>query len=206
MRILSALFAAAGVLCAQNKPVTVCADLRSLTSNQITVAVAQSLPETPQAPAHCRVFGQVLPQVGFEVRMPADWNGRFVMIGNGGYEGEPTDSPARANQYARYMKRGYAVAATDTGHSNITEPLGTFATDRQKLLDYAFRSLHVTADASKLLLRAYYGAAPAKSYFEGCSTGGRQGLILAQRDRKSTRLNSSHLGISYAVFCLKKQP
>jgi feruloyl esterase len=79
------------------------------------------------------------------------------------------------------MKRGYAVAATDTGHSNITEPQGTFATDRQKLLDYAFRSLHVTADASKTVLRAYYGSAPAKSYFEGCSTGGRQGLILAQR-------------------------
>src|ERR1019366_8334175 len=156
MRILSALFAAAGVLCAQNKPVTVCADLRSLTNNQITVAVAQSLPETPQAPAHCRVFGQVLPQVGFDLRMPADWNGRFMMI-------------------------GYAIAATDTGHSNITEPQGTFATDRQKLLDWAFRSLPVTADASKLLLRAYYGTAPAKSYFEGCSTGGRQGLILAQR-------------------------
>jgi hypothetical protein len=71
MRILSALFAAAGVLCAQNKPVTVCADLRSLTNNQITVAVAQSLPETPQAPAHCRVFGQVLPQVGFDLRITA---------------------------------------------------------------------------------------------------------------------------------------
>src|ERR1019366_5959384 len=154
MRILSALFAAAGVLCAQNKPVTVCADLRSLTNNQITLAVARSLPETPQAPAHCRVFGQVLPQVGFDLRMPADWNGRFMMIGNGGHAGEPTDS---------------------------TEPQGTFATDRQKLLDWAFRSLHVTADASKLLLRAYYGTAPAKSYFEGCSTGGRQGLILAQR-------------------------
>src|ERR1035438_6978793 len=181
MRILPALRAAAGILCAQNKPATGCADLRSLTNNQITIAVAQSLPETPQAPAHCRVFGQVLPKVGFEVRMPADWNGRFMMIGNGGYAGEPTDSRARANQYGRYMKRGYAVAPTDTGHSAVTEPQGTFATDRQKLLDWAFRSLHVTADASKLLLRAYYGTAPAKSYFEGCSTGGRQGLILAQR-------------------------
>src|SRR6516225_5755242 len=79
------------------------------------------------------------------------------------------------------MRRGYAAAATDTGHSNITDPGGTFAADRQKLLDYAFRSLHVTAEAAKMVLRAYYGAAPAKSYFEGCSTGGRQGLILAQR-------------------------
>jgi feruloyl esterase len=181
MRILPAILAAAGALCAQNKPVTGCADLRSLTNNQISVAVAMPLPETPEAPAHCRVFGQVLPQVGFEVRMPADWNGRFMMIGNGGYAGEPTDSRGRANQYGRYMKRGYAIAATDTGHSSITEPLGTFATDRQKLLDWAFRSLHVTAEASKLVLRTYYGTAPSKSYFEGCSTGGRQGLILAQR-------------------------
>jgi feruloyl esterase len=181
MRVLPALFALAAALCAQNKPVTGCAGLRSLTSNQISVAVAVAMPETAEAPAHCRVFGQVLPQVGFEVRMPADWNGRFMMVGNGGYAGEATDSRGRASQYGRYMKRGYAVAATDTGHSNITEPQGTFATDRQKLLDYAFRSLHVTADASKTVLRAYYGSAPAKSYFEGCSTGGRQGLILAQR-------------------------
>jgi feruloyl esterase len=79
------------------------------------------------------------------------------------------------------MRRGYAAAATDTGHSNITDPGGTFAADRQKLLDYAFRSLHVTAEAAKTLLRAYYGNPPAKSYFEGCSTGGRQALILAQR-------------------------
>jgi Tannase and feruloyl esterase len=181
VRILPALLAAAGVLCAQNKPVTGCPGLRSLTNNQMTVAVAVPVPETPAAPAHCRVFGQVLPQVGFEIRMPAEWNGRFMMIGNGGFAGEPTDSPGRVNQYGRYMKRGYAIAATDTGHSAVTEPLGTFATDRQKLFDYAFRSLHVTAEASKLLLRAYYGTAPAKSYFEGCSTGGRQGLILAQR-------------------------
>ena len=175
------MIAAAGVLCAQNKPITGCADLRSLTNNQITVAIAAPVAETPDAPAHCRVFGQVLPEVGFEVRMPADWNGRFAMVGNGGYAGEPTDSRARLNQYAHYMKRGYAIAATDTGHSNLTEPQGSFATDRQKLLDWAFRSLHVTAETAKFVLRAYYGTAPSKSYFEGCSTGGRQGLILAQR-------------------------
>ena len=181
MRFFPALLAA-GALCAQNRlPATACPDLRSLTDNQMSIAIAAPVAETPSAPAHCRVFGQILPQVGFEVRMPAEWNGRFVLIGNGGYAGEPTDSPGRVNQYGSYMKRGYAVAATDTGHSAITEPLGTFAADRQKLLDYAFRSLHVTAGAAKLLLHAYYGAAPQKSYYEGCSTGGRQGLILAQR-------------------------
>ncbi len=181
MRIIPAALVACFALCAQQKPVTGCPDLRSLTNHEVSIAVAAPIAETTNAPAHCRVFGQVLPQVAFEVRMPAEWNGRFVMIGNGGFAGDATDSPGRVNEYARYMRRGYAVAATDTGHSAITEPGATFAADRQKLLDYAFRSLHVTAEAAKMVLRAYYGAAPAKSYFEGCSTGGRQGLILAQR-------------------------
>jgi feruloyl esterase len=181
MRIIPAMLAVCCGLGAQQKPVTGCPDLRSLTNQQVTIAVAAPVAETPNAPAHCRVFGQVLPQVGFEVRLPAEWNGRFVMIGNGGFAGEPTDNPGRVSQYGRYMKRGYAVAATDTGHSAITEPGAAFAADRQKLLDYAFRSLHVTAEAAKMVLRAYYGTAPARSYFEGCSTGGRQGLILAQR-------------------------
>ncbi len=178
MRILAGLLVAVCSLGAQGKPVTGCGDLRSLTNHELSIAIATALPETQALPAHCRVVGQILPQVGFEIRMPAEWNGRFLMVGNGGYAGEPTEN---RGQYARYLKRGYAVAATDTGHSALTEPAGTFALDHQKLLDWAFRSLHVTAEASKLVLRTYYGAGPAKSYFEGCSTGGRQGLILAQR-------------------------
>jgi feruloyl esterase len=181
MRILIGGLAVCVTLSAQNVPMMKCPDLRSMTNNQMTIAVAAPVAETATAPAHCRVFGQVLPQVGFEVRMPAEWNGRFVMIGNGGYAGEPTDSPGRVSQYGRYLKRGYAVAATDTGHSAAMEPQGSFAVDRQKLFDWAFRSLHVTAEAAKSVLHTYYGNAPAKSYFEGCSTGGRQGLILAQR-------------------------
>jgi feruloyl esterase len=70
---------------------------------------------------------------------------------------------------------------TNTGHDNRDEPLATFASDRQKLLDYAFRSLHVTAEAGKRITAAYYGAKASRSYFQGCSTGGRQALILAQR-------------------------
>src|SRR5258708_11374166 len=103
MRILSAMLAAAGVLCAQNKPVTGCADLRSLTNNQISVAVAVPVAETPDAPAHCRVFGQVLPEVGFAVRMPADWNGRFAIVGNAGSSGEPTHSRAPGTPTAPYI-------------------------------------------------------------------------------------------------------
>src|SRR5262249_10549206 len=70
---------------------------------------------------------------------------------------------------------------TDTGPAASIEPLATFAQNRQKLFDYAFRSLHTTAEAAKRVITAYYGAKPTRSYFEGCSTGGRQALILAQR-------------------------
>jgi feruloyl esterase len=182
LRILSAGLFCAGLIGAQNaKPAIGCGDLRSLTNYGMSIASALLVPATADAPEHCRVSGQVLPQVGFEVGLPTQWNGRLYMFGNGGYAGEALDSPARRATAARAMRLGYAAAETDTGHSAATEPLGTFAADRQKLLDYAFRSLHVTAEAAKLLVRSYYGGPPTRSYFEGCSTGGRQGLTLAQR-------------------------
>ena len=162
-------------------PVAGCSDLRAATNYEFSIASAVLVPESAEAPQHCRVTGQVLPQVGFEVSLPARWNGRLYMFGNGGYAGEPLDSGNRAGTRSRALKQGYAVAQTDTGHSADREPLGTFAADRQKLLDYAFRSLHITAETAKSLARIYYGAAPTRSYYEGCSTGGRQGLILAQR-------------------------
>ena len=87
----------------------------------------------------------------------------------------------RAANRANGLKAGFVTAATDTGHSAALEPGASFALNRQKLLDFGFRSLHVTAEAAKLLARTYYGAGPTKSYYEGCSQGGRQGLTLAQR-------------------------
>src|SRR6185503_11976660 len=61
------------------------------------------------------------------------------------------------------------------------EPGASFALNRQKLLDFGFRSLHVTAEAAKLFVHKYYGANPSRSYYDGCSQGGRQGLTIAQR-------------------------
>src|SRR4030095_15936979 len=68
-----------------------------------------------------------------------------------------------------------------TGHDAGQEPGWTFAINSQKLLDYAFRAVHVTAETAKRLSAAYYGSEPARSYFNGCSTGGRQALISVQR-------------------------
>jgi feruloyl esterase len=103
------------------------------------------------------------------------------MTGNGGYAGDSLDAPQRAGGRNAAMRRGFVSASTNTGHDAAVEPLGAFAVNRQKLLDYAFRSLHTTAETGKRIAAAYYGAGPARSYFEGCSTGGRQALILAQR-------------------------
>ena len=156
-----------------------CHELRGLTGYEFSVTAAVQV--TGQGEDHCRVSGQVLPEIRFEVSLPASWNRRLYMFGNGGFAGEPFDMPVRARQRTAALTRGFAVAATDTGHDASVEPLATFAVNRQKLLDYAFRSLPVTVRTAKKLAQAYYQTAPARSYFLGCSTGGRQGLILAQR-------------------------
>ncbi|MGH9835872.1 MAG: tannase/feruloyl esterase family alpha/beta hydrolase, partial [Blastocatellia bacterium] len=162
-------------------PKLACADLRSLTGYEFTVETATLIPAAADVPEHCRVRGQIQPEIRFEVNLPATWNRRFYMSGNGGYAGESLDAPQRAAGRAQPLRRGFASAVTNTGHDAATEPLGTFAQNRQKLLDYAFRSLHTTAETAKRLITAYYGVKPTRSYFEGCSTGGRQALILAQR-------------------------
>ena len=103
------------------------------------------------------------------------------MFGNGGYAGEALDAPPRVTTMKRALSRGFATAQTNTGHDGAREPLGTFAADPQKFVDYAFRAVHVTALTAKRILQAYYDGALRHSYFDGCSTGGRQGLISAQR-------------------------
>jgi feruloyl esterase len=158
-----------------------CADLRSLTGYEFTIETATLIPANADAPERCRIRGQILPEIQFEVNLPATWNRRFYMVGNGGYAGESLDAPQRAGPRNAALRRGFVIAATNTGHDAATEPLATFAQSRQKLLDYAFRSLHTTAETGKRIATAYYGARPTRSYFEGCSTGGRQALILAQR-------------------------
>jgi len=158
-----------------------CGALVSLTGHEFSVETAALVPASGDLPEYCHVTGQILPEVRFELSLPASWNNRFYMFGNGGYAGELLSTPGRVNTRNTALKARFAVAQTNTGHDAAVEPLGTFAVNRQKLLDYAFRAVHVTAETSKKIIREYYGAAPARSYFDGCSTGGRQGLISAQR-------------------------
>jgi Tannase and feruloyl esterase len=163
------------------RPAMACAELRSLTSFDISIIAATVIPASANAPEHCRVSLMVPPEINIEVNLPTAWNGRLYMFGNGGWAGESFEAPNRVTNRARGLKAGFVTAATDTGHSAASEPGASFAANRQKLLDFGFRSLHVTVEAAKMISRTYYGAGPSKSYYDGCSKGGREGLIFAQR-------------------------
>jgi len=130
-------------------------------------------------PAFCRVAATLKPtadsDIKIEVWMPASgWNGKFQAVGNGGWAGT-ISYPAMAQALAR----GYATTSTDTGHST---PGASFAFGhREKLIDYAYRSEHEMTVKAKSIINAFYGNVPTKSYFNGCSTGGRQALMEASR-------------------------
>ncbi len=164
-----------------NKPTTVCSELRGMTGYDLSVISARIVPASATAPEHCRVSMMVPPEINIEVNLPTAWNGKLYMFGNGGWAGESFEAPGRAVNRSHGLTAGFVTAATDTGHSAVNEPGASFAANRQKLLDFGFRSLHVTAETAKLMARTYYGSSPAKSYYDGCSQGGRQGLTLAQR-------------------------
>jgi len=163
------------------KPAIQCKQLRTFTSLDLSVISAVVVPASAAAPEHCRVSLMAQPELNMEVNLPTAWNGRLYMFGNGGWAGESFETGGRVNSRNKGLKAGFVTAATDTGHSAALEPAASFGLNRQKLLDYGFRSLHVTAETAKQFARAYYGVPPDKSYYEGCSQGGRQGLTFAQR-------------------------
>jgi feruloyl esterase len=134
-------------------------------------------------PPFCRVAGVIAPTsesaIRFEVWLPLHgWNGKFAGVGNGGWAGTIS-----YGALATQLRRGYATASTNTGHDVAPgQNAARFAFEKpEQLVDFAYRSQHETAVAAKALLQAFYGQAPARSYFIGCSSGGYQGLMEAQR-------------------------
>lgn len=158
-----------------------CKGLLNLTGYEFSINSATLVAANADAPEHCRVSGLILPEVQFELDLPTAWNARLYMFGNGGFAGESFDAPARVENRNTALKHGFAVVFTNTGHDALLEPLASFAVDRQKLSDYAFRAVHVTATTAKEIVHDFYQAPVSHSYFDGCSTGGRQGLMSAQR-------------------------
>jgi hypothetical protein len=143
---------------------------------------AERIAAAATAPAFCRVTGVLAPEIAFEIALPERWNGRFYMIGNGGPAAESLEDPGRVAQRDSALQVGFAFAQTNTGHDGRKEPGYSFVmSNPQKALDYAYRAVNLTAVTAKALTRSYYGKAVARSYWNSCSNGGRQGLIEAQR-------------------------
>ena len=167
---------------ADKTPGKACAAMSKFKTKEILKLDAMQIPADDQFPGYCRVSGVMDPEIAFEVSLPAKWNGRFYMIGNGGHAGEALDDPSRVSQIRDAMKAGFAVAQTNTGHDSRKEPGASFVlSNPQKAIDYAYRAVHLTATTAKAITKDYYEAAPAYSYWNSCSNGGRQGLIEAQR-------------------------
>lgn len=130
-------------------------------------------------PPFCRVEGTLTPTrvsaIRFEVWLPAsDWNGRLQVVGNGGLAGSISYAAM-----AEALRNGFATASTDTGHTT-TEP-ASWLENRERLIDYSSRGLHLTTVQAKAVVNAFYAKLPEFSYFTGCSSGGKQGLMEAQR-------------------------
>ncbi|MBI3514203.1 MAG: tannase/feruloyl esterase family alpha/beta hydrolase [Proteobacteria bacterium] len=166
---------------ATTRPQLDCGALRAMSGGELTVTRAVVVAAADGVPEHCRVSGVIAPEIGFEINLPSQWNRRFYMFGNGGYAGEHPEFLRRPAIRAAALKAGFLTASTNTGHDAQREPLATFAVSVQKTIDYAFRAVHLTAVTAKQVATRYYDRPVAYSYWDGCSTGGRQGLMAAQR-------------------------
>lgn len=199
--------ASCAVLTAQAQSSNACTDLTSLKLEGVEITKAELVPAGttipppyPGAPSigplpsHCRVDGTIHRRkgvdgqeygIGFAIALPAQaaWNGDFMMQGGGGGNGVvayPTGAGYSGNTPA--LSRGFVVASTDTGHRAKTGAFDfTFMRDQQAYLDFAFLANAEVAGVAKHIVAHYYAKPAAYSYFVGCSTGGREGMILSQR-------------------------
>jgi len=163
-------------------PVKSCETISSFKSSELVQITSEKVSSVDSVPSFCRVKGMLDPEIAFEVSLPAKWNGRFYMIGNGGHAGEALNSPMRLSQINQALQFGFAVAQTNTGHDSSKEPGASFVmSNPQKAIDYAYRAVHLTAVTAKNITKDYYGKPIAYAYWNSCSNGGRQGLIEAQR-------------------------
>ena len=155
-----------------------CESLATLSLPNATITSAVVVAATSTLPANCKVNGVATPtsdsSIKFEVRLPlTGWNGKFNGIGNGGYGGS---LPALAGDA---LARKYATAGTDMGHS-AADPVWALG-HPERIADWAYRANHTTAGLAKTIIKAFYGVGPTLSYFTGCSDGGHEALMEAQR-------------------------
>lgn len=182
--MLAALPAQAAESLAVIKPVTACEQLSAMSFNdkvgaQVTITSASTL-QTAKG-AFCKVTATIAPEIGVEVALPTQkWTQRFLQVGCGGLCGNINLSLSNASGCVPAMNGEFVVAATNMGHGGSMMD-ASWAEDAQKRIDFAWRANHLTAKLTKALIAALYGQPPKYAYFMGCSDGGREALMEAQR-------------------------
>jgi len=153
---------------------------------------------TPALPEHCEVQGRMNDRTGvnsqhyairFHLRLPSEWNGRFFFEGGGGSNGNLGNALGnlQGQQRSNALVMGFAVVSTDSGHDNAVnnDPARngtvTFGFDPQARRDFGYNSYDQVAQAAKAIINSYYGRAPERSYYVGCSEGGREAMMMSQR-------------------------
>jgi tannase/feruloyl esterase len=148
-------------------------------------------PPAVKLPAYCRVDGVLDRRVGadgknygigFAIALPGEWNGRFLFQGGGGLNGSvqmPLGAAAAGGTPA--LARGFAVVSTDTGHTGAGGFDASFMQEQQALLDFAYQAAGRVAVLAKQIITQHYAKPPDRSYFSGCSTGGREAMLMSQR-------------------------
>src|SRR6476469_1020203 len=190
MRMLSLFFAPVffiNTASAQSvKSCKPCEELKNLQLPDVTILVAEAKasdtiknPNEPWMPTviinkpFCRVLGRISKEINFEILLPDEGNGRFLMSGGGGFVG------SIQNAFRDKVNEGFATAGTDAGHEGGSDAKWAY-NNMERQLNFGKLAVHRTAVVSKVIMQNYYCAAPAKSYFVGCSRGGGQAMVEAQ--------------------------
>ena len=164
----------------------------SLPTYDVVITNADVVAAAPPVPAHCRVDGTINDRIGaegkpygigFGLALPTNWNQRFLFQGGGGYNGL-VRPPARRRGRRRAdpgLARGFAVVSTDTGHKSETNFDRSYDADQQASIDFAHFAIGDVTVVAKEMVAEYYGQTAEYSYFAGCSTGGREAMVMTQR-------------------------
>jgi feruloyl esterase len=168
----------AGGAAAQSASAGNCADLVRVTLPDIRVTDAVQVPAASngavRAP-HCRVNGIIGTEIRFTLLLPDQWNGKFFMGGGGGFVGTIQNSAQTT------VNDGYATVGTDTGHQGGGTDASWALDNLERQINFGYLAVHRTAEASKAIIAGYYGRPASRSYFSGCSRGGGQAFMEAQR-------------------------
>ena len=152
----------------------VCATINDIALPDLTIEQLEALNEPVP---HCKLTGRIGREIGFSIWLPENWNGKFVMGGGGGFVGSIQNQALALGA----LQRGYATAGTDTGHqANGID--GSWALHNlERIVNYGHVAIHRVTEAAKHVTKSHYSRWPERSYFAGCSNGGRQAMAFSQR-------------------------